>query len=368
MRTTGMRVLGVAVLAFATVGGSGCGRNKILGHRIITLDTGSEVRVMTRNLYLGADLTPVVAAVAAGDPDAIVAATSEAFAAVVATDFAARAEALADEIVAADPDLVALQEAALWRVQPDADTFGPSPTPATAVAWDFVALLRDALAARGVDFDVVGSVDEADVELPAYDPATSSLFDVRFTDRDVVLARAGDARVRPVGAGTFSLALDLGGGVVVPRGWVAVDVELTHRTVRVVATHLEDASEDLQRAQAAELLSGPAGVAGDVVVVGDLNTDANRVGSAATYDDLLAAGFGDARLAAGRRPAEGATWGHDAALVDPSSVLSQRLDLVLLRGALGARDADVVGEEVADMRGGRWPSDHAGVVVVVTTR
>lgn len=368
MCATGRRWFVFGLLSLLASAGFGCGRNRILGYRVFPLDAAPEVRVMSRNLYLGADLGPVVTAVAMGDPEAIVAATTAAFAAVDATDFAARAEALADEIVAADPDVVALQEVALWRVQASSDSFGPSPTPATVVAWDFAALLRDALAARGASYDVVGEVSEVDVELPAFDPAAAALFDVRFTDRDVVLARAGDGRVLPAGTGLYAAAVDLGGGVIVPRGWVAVDVALAERTVRVVATHLEDASEDVQRAQAAELLAGPAAVAGDVVVVGDLNTDANRVASAATYDDFLGAGFVDAWTEAGRLPAEGATWGHDAALTDPASTLSQRLDLVLLRGGLGARDADVVGEEVADMRDGRWPSDHAGVVVLVFAR
>lgn len=358
----------IAVMAAAAAGGVGCGRSKFLGIRVVPLDSSSEVRVMTRNLYLGADLTPVIEAVVGGDPGAIVGATSEAFARVAATDFAKRAEALADEIVAADPDVVGLQEAALWRVQATADSIGPDPTPATEIAWDFVALLVDALRARGASYEVVGTVDGADVELPAFDPVAGALFDVRFTDRDVLLARVGDTRVRPAGADRFAVAVDLGGGLTVPRGWVAVDVTLADRTVRVVSTHLEDASEELQRAQAAELLGGPLAVAGDVVLLGDLNTDANRVGPSATYGDLLAAGFVDGWLEGGRLPSDGVTWGHDDALMDPTSTLEQRLDLVLLRGALGARDADVLGEDAADMRDGLWPSDHAGVVLTVTGR
>jgi hypothetical protein len=56
-----------------------------------------------------------------------------------------RAEALADEIVRASPDLVGLQEAALFRTQIPAD--GPA-TPATNVSYDFIQILIDALEDR----------------------------------------------------------------------------------------------------------------------------------------------------------------------------------------------------------------------------
>ena len=327
-----------------------------------------ELRVMTRNLYLGADLTAVIGAVAVGDPDEIVVATTEGFARVQATDFPTRAEAIAAEIDAARPDLVGLQEAALWRVQSPSDAFEASPTPATQVAFDFVVLLQQALAARGLAYVVVATVDEADVELPALD-ASMSLLDVRFTDRDVLLARA-DLAVRGIAlsgasSGLFDTYLDLGGGLVVPRGWVGVDATYDGRTVRVVSTHLEDASEDLQRAQAAELLAGPLAGAGDAIVMGDFNSDANRVAPSATYDDLVATGFADAWLSAGNPPGTGSTWGHDDALVDPFADLSQRLDLVLSRGTWTVTDADVVGENPADMIDGLWPSDHAGVFLAL---
>ncbi|MCC7137353.1 MAG: endonuclease/exonuclease/phosphatase family protein [Planctomycetes bacterium] len=326
-----------------------------------------ELRVMTRNLYLGAELGPVIEAVAGGDPDGIVLATSEAFAAVVATDFPTRAEAIADEIVAASPDVVGLQEAALWRVQSPSDTLDPSPTSATDVAYDFVALLLDALARRGLDFVVVAEAVEADVELPALDESMS-LMDVRFTDRDVLLARGdlvANGAVYGGSSGLFDTFLDLGGGLVVPRGWVAADVRVAGRTVRVVSTHLEDASEDLQRAQATELLAGPLAGDGMAVLLGDLNSDANALPPGATYLDVTAAGFIDAWLAAGHGAGTGATWGHDAALTDPDASLSQRLDLVLVRGALSVRSADVHGDDPGDMQGGLWPSDHAGLSVVL---
>ena len=71
-----------------------------------------QVRVMTRNLYIGFDITPLVFA---PDLDAFIAAVTQAYLAAQATDFAGRAKAVADEIAAKEPLFVGLQEAAIWR-------------------------------------------------------------------------------------------------------------------------------------------------------------------------------------------------------------------------------------------------------------
>src|SRR4029079_15499640 len=104
---------------------------------------GHAVEVMTRNLYLGADLTP---AIAATTPEALSAANGQILREVVHNDFPTRAKGLAQEILTEKPDLVGLQEVALWRTAP------PSLTPvltgeptATTVRYDFLQLLLDQL-------------------------------------------------------------------------------------------------------------------------------------------------------------------------------------------------------------------------------
>ena len=112
--------------------------------------------VMTRNLYLGADLTPILLALASGNNTAIVGAATQTWAAVQATRPEERMGAIADEIVAADPDAVGLQEVTTWT------TFAYNPLNGTTsnptVAYDFLDLLLDALAERGADYhEVVGA-------------------------------------------------------------------------------------------------------------------------------------------------------------------------------------------------------------------
>jgi hypothetical protein len=91
-----------------------------------------QVTVMTQNLYLGTDLNPIFGAASL---PALFAAVGAGCAQVQANDFPARAQAIADEIAAAKPDLVGLQEAELYRtdVPPDG-----SASPAGTVAYDFI--------------------------------------------------------------------------------------------------------------------------------------------------------------------------------------------------------------------------------------
>jgi hypothetical protein len=95
--------------------------------------------------------------------------------------------------------LVGLQEAVLVRTQSPPD--GPA-TPATTVVLDYVQILLNALAARGLHYEVVVQSINFDAELP------SALgFDVRHTDREVILARAdlktSDLKLSNAQAGNF---------------------------------------------------------------------------------------------------------------------------------------------------------------------
>ena len=334
-----------------------------------------DVAVMTRNLYVGASFTPIITATNALLVPLFVA---NAYAHILATDFPSRAEALADEIVAQGPDLVGLQEVSLIRIQSPGDVIVGNPVAATEVAFDYLQILLDALAARGAHYAAVVAVTNLDIELFASASIPDLMMgrgtDIRLTDRDVILARTdlppGYLRLSNPQAGNFThnVAVTVGGfGVTVYRGWVSVDAFVRGQEFRFINTHLDDASPLIRQLQAAELIVGPADTSLPVICVGDFNSNANGV-PADAYSLLTAAGFTDAWTVTGD---PGNTCCQNELLQNGDSAVSQRLDLILYRGgAFTAGDVDILGEHPADRipipvlnpAYYLWPSDHAGVV------
>ena len=50
-------------------------------------------------------------------------------------------------------------------------------------------------------------------------------------------------------------------------------------------------------------------------------------------------------------------------MLNPVSLLTERIDFVLFRGDFAVHSVEVVGDEPVDRTpSGLWPSDHAGVV------
>lgn len=335
--------------------------------------TATSLKVMTRNLYLGAELGPLFTVTSFPE---LLQRVGVAWATVQATDFPERAEALADEIAEFDPHVVGLQEVELWRSQIPGD--GPA-SPATTVEFDFLALLLDALEARGRDYEPVAVVTNFDTEAPRLDFSSPNfLQDIRLTDRDVILARADlPASVFSTTNGqgarfvqNLSLVGPVLGEIVVFRGWTAVDATIRGRTVRIVNTHLERLSPVVQIAQGQEILAGPGSTSLPVVLLGDLNSAAGAGGvpgesDTPTYANMLAAGFADAwSVKHGDDP--GFTCCHAEDLLNLEPTLTERIDFVLLRGDIAVSTVVRIGHEVDDRTpSGLWPTDHAGVMAVL---
>src|SRR2546425_391933 len=74
------------------------------------------ITVMTRNLYIGADVDAVIRALVSPDPTDDLPALLAAVDVLRQTDFPTRAEALADEIARARPHVVGLQEVDSLRI------------------------------------------------------------------------------------------------------------------------------------------------------------------------------------------------------------------------------------------------------------
>src|SRR5262249_48319081 len=98
----------------------------------------------TYNLDNGSDLVPLLTATS---PAQIPGAVSAVLAQVQASDIPARAQVLAEEIAAARPELIGLQEASVWTVQP----FG---SPAPTATYDILGDMPGDLAARGQHYAV----------------------------------------------------------------------------------------------------------------------------------------------------------------------------------------------------------------------
>jgi len=328
-----------------------------------------QVEVATINLYVGADFSPVLS-LDPSDPNygsKLVAGVATIYTHIRHSDFHVRADALAREIVRRGPDLVALQEVSLIRRQTPGDSIFGGTTPAAQTDLDYLAILMEALEKYGAHYAVVAQIQDVDVEVPLL-TESFTFDDLRLTDRDVILARTDlppwQFRTFNPLAGNFQPRLPLPIGVSVVRGWCSIDVQVRDRQFRLINTHLEDrlpaGLPNIQLAQAAELLAGPAQTSLPVILAGDFNSDANGNYSSDTYSLLTTYGaFRDFWRASG--PIAGLTWGHDALLADPTVAFALRLDLILFRGeGLKPAQAAVV-DPVIGAIPPLWFSDHAGV-------
>ncbi len=372
----------------------------------------ARVKVMTRNLYLGADIFKVVQAASDPDPVVLPNTVAQVFQTMLYTNFTARAEAIADEIESNDPEVIGLQEVSTFYKQTPGDSFlGPSQIKATDVVIDFYAVLNAALEARGLHYTAYVTTN-ADVEVPMADPSAGPpyyLSDVRLVDHDVILVKANCPSTplvlpSPYDTNNYqnNLFLELAGNTVIfTRGFGVVEVEIKGTAFRFVNTHLEVSGEEgsvfrfFQSAQMQELLGILDVLASydakpvPVILVGDFNScmedtpgvyedpDYGALNYVPPYLQAVESGYLDTWLAQAnpRRPIfdEGYTSGFEETIDDPSDSLETRIDIVFLKkGALSLKRSRcvVVGDEPTDMVENLpdypgfylWPSDHAGVV------
>ena len=315
------------------------------------------IRVMTYNVDEGTDFQELAAARSPGD---FIAAVGTTFNNIQATKAAERAAAMAREIATERPDLVGLQEASILRTG--------SSLPATIVRSDLLQLLVDELAKLGKPYSVVAIIPGLDATAPS-----PFGFFVRLTTQDAIIARmdlpAADLKLSNVQVRHFATNLVFPsaiGPITFTRGWASVDAKVRGRTFRFVTTHL-DVAPPIQMAQAAELLQSAANTTLPVVFAGDFNAtaDTGLDPTFATYQSILNAGFVDAWQQA-RFPDPGFTCCQAPTLLNATSTLSHRIDLVLFRGAFGIADIHLIGNKPADRTpSGLWPSDHAGIAATL---
>lgn len=324
-----------------------------------------QTEVGTYNLFLGGDIGTLLAPGVDTLPEFAAAATAL-WRDVVASDFPERAEAVADLLAQDTPDVVGLQEVALWR----ATALTPG---ATAPSYDFLEILLAELAERGTPYRVL--VSNTNFVSPTIPLPTGVA--VQYTDRDVIIARADlrTSQLKVVGTQSHLFAARLPitlpfsttpgqttTPLTIPRGWSSVDLKVRGKTYRLVNTHLEAFSAVVRGLQAAELALALSTSPHPVVLVGDLNADPGT-GAVALLSRAL--GLTDAwQTGSGAGPTAGQRDLRGPATFD------RRIDYVLYEGDrrpdLTAIDAEVIGEEPADRTDtGLWPSDHAGVLATL---
>jgi endonuclease/exonuclease/phosphatase family metal-dependent hydrolase len=345
----------VAIGLAAVVGAASCDNPQDLD-----LPEPVEVVVLTRNVYLGTDLDPLLSV---SDPADLPAVAAREYANVEATRFPERAGALAREIQQTGAHLVGLQEMALYRVQVPGDAASRGTARATETSFDFLRLLLDSLDARGLAYTPAVTQQTVDLEVPALVGGAAA--DVRFTDREVILARSDVATSDPR-QGVYAAA-DLvasgAGEAAVLRGYVSVLATVGGQSFRFASTHLEGGNASVQEAQAGELPDVFRSEEVPVVLVGDFNSAPGE----SVYQRPVAAGYRDAWSAsagAGGEPGYTCCFAPD--LRSPGRTLDQRIDLVVVSAGVDPLGADILGEETGDLtRSGLRPSDHAGVAATL---
>jgi endonuclease/exonuclease/phosphatase family metal-dependent hydrolase len=377
----------------------------------------STVRVMTQNQYLGADLTPIVAA---GNFDEFNDAVITALGEVAANNYPERVQSLAATIAGRSPHLVGLQEMFAFGCTPVSFTI-PDPCALFGPAFnDHAAATVAALQGMGADYSAVATVKNLSLDFVFPGPTEGFgvpgipvfldldlLPDIFVTviDRDVILAR-GDVSATPV---TFACAkpsvdgcnfvnvapIEVAGVPInIERGFVAVDATIKGDAFRFVNTHLEVRFPDpadplsmgLQALQSTELLStltlNPEPAGSRVVLVGDFNSDPGDlppvpfftpyqqiVTGRAIDGTPIAAPFSDTWLL---RPQDepGLTCCEDGDLLNATSEHVRRVDIIFSKSLPDNVNASKVLNTSPDDKtpSGLWPSDHASVDAMLKFR
>ena len=314
-----------------------------------------QLTVMSRNLYLGADIIKLATSTPATEQQTVQALHQT----VDKTNFPLRAKAIAGEIAKTKPDIVGLQEVARYFKGPDGVHDGI--TNATTPLYDWLALLQKELKAKKLRYKVVSRQDELDVETPSAEG-----YDLRLILGNAVLLKTGKRAKVKFGKGLKAVFADQlsvplpDQTITLKRGYAGMTGKVAGKRFIFLDPHAEAYSGDIATKQFKELLAKAAkSKKTPTIIAGDFNSDPNAAGSdAGGYKAVIGAGFKDTGKRAG-------TCCQDEALDNPVSKLSQWIDHIVVRPAAKVIRSRIVGNRTSDKIGGLWPSDHAGVVATI---
>lgn len=372
--------------------------------------------VMSRNLYLGADVGVAMELI----PD-FSAAAQFMWSQVSATDFSKRAPLLAQEVISQNADVVGLQEATHWYCKKNLLSkkiivfdFTEQFLEATReLGHEYVLASKDGVAALNIGY----SIPAIPYLTMVTDPET---FQPLFgSDRAACGFEIGDSlvvkkeiasRIIRVGNSEYETSYSIIPKLMtIYRGYTWADIEYNGSNVRIVSTHLEslwDRNKVPNAAlQAKQLIKDLSSTKMPTIIIGDFNSDPrdprqNResnpggqpeasnacraqvekpslntaIDTCNAYWLMRKAGFADAGPDA--QNGENFTWGMNALLSGPDEKrfkaaqnmgnnrgFTDRLDYIFLKNGAEVVSSKIIGN--TPPKSGLWPSDHASVVAQV---
>ncbi len=385
----------------------------------------ADIIVMSQNMYLGADVAKIGQDFLDVSSDelgmvlasifAIPTIAKEQWQLFLQNKFEERIQAFAQQVKIIQPHVIALQEVALFHTGPPDFLTAGGVGNASHVEADFLDELLKQLEQQGLRYKLAAQVANANIEVPVgkgptqSDPELELEFDVRLTDRDVILVR-NDVVVADVQTGNFMAAtgvmdkdtlkqelrdllddpliqLILGSqGIVidpeivdplidsltVTRGWASIIASIHGKAIRIVNTHLDPTFVEVQLMQAEELGGMMMNETLPTIALCDFNSDALDP-QAPTYNFITTKlGMTDLwKVAEAAGSAIGLPNGvtccndDDLSNEDPISD-GQRIDIVFARN-FGV-EAIKVGALTTDQltTSGLRASNHLGIVAGIT--
>jgi endonuclease/exonuclease/phosphatase family metal-dependent hydrolase len=360
----------------------------------------SNLVVMSRNIYLGADVGKALALI----PD-LPAAAQFMWNQMRKTDFQARAKLLADEINDYQPDVIGIQEATIWRCQKNLSS-------KKTTVYDFVEIMLTQLS---------GKYEVAEFEnTKAYNPGFSispipyltkvndpEVFQKIFSQDSAFCGfETGDAlivkkQLQPevINLGnteyeaTYSIVPTL---MTIYRGYTWADIKINGIPIRFITTHLESLWDENKlpnsAKQARQLIADTSNTKMPLIVMGDFNSDPRdprgkkslnpgeqpveslncplASSTCNAYKLMIDSGFVDA--GPNSLDPNNFTWGMNAQLTGPELNrniaakklgnqfgFTDRLDYIIVKNDLEINSAKITGINPP------YASDHAGVVASI---
>jgi len=320
---------------------------------------GGGIKVITRNIYVGADVDRVIA----GEEGALDAVMQQLF----STSYPDRAGGLANEILSSRPHLIGIQEASY--IAGNIQGMG-------YIKMDYLDILQQILQAYGLNYTAFRSNENVNVTMDL-----GGDYFIQLIDYDAILVR-DDVKTSDYFTKKYLANFEVL-GLTINRSFSAITAKVGKRSYRFVNTHLEPVPVyapgliEVQNGQAQELLGYLQSETLPVILVGDFNSEATR-SAGETYQLIKSSGFVDVWTRNLRRKNRwGFTSSHDKDLRNTEFTLDHRIDLIFVRSNVGFHGwhvigpvyAWIVGDELKDRiwvgepyNAWIWPSDHAGVI------